>query len=206
QERLDHIRALWFAEPRSLGAAPRAVVREADVAPAHRKYVENLRFEQDRVLFVTVNVPGSNNNAGSADRARIDEFFARDAANSAWLADSFRKAIEGDYAAVVVALHAEMFQWQGNMFSTYAETIRQLQTGADRFGKPVLLIHGDAHRFVIDRPLLESRGEGDMPLHANLTRLQVYGAPEIGAVAVHVDPDDPAVFSFAPILPAATER
>jgi hypothetical protein len=199
-ERLDHIRERWFAEPASLGAEPMAVVRQADVDPAHGTFVENLRFERDGVLFVTVNVPGSNNNAGTADRARIDEFFARDAANVAWIDDSFRRAIADEAAAVVVALHAEMFRWQGNRFSPYANTIRALRTGADRFGRPVLLIHGDAHTFVIDRPLLEERGEGAPPLHANLVRLQVFGAPEIAAVAVGVDPSTPAVFSFAPLL------
>ena len=93
-ERLDHIRRLWFSEAKSLGAPAMDVVRQADVSAAHARFVENLRFE-------------------------------RDAANSAWLADSFRRAIDGDYAAVVVALHAEMFESEGNMFSPFAETIRQ---------------------------------------------------------------------------------
>ena len=200
-ERLDHIRTLWFSEAKSLGSPSMDVVRQADVDPAHARFVENLRFERDGVLFVTVHVPGSNNNASSADRGRIEEFFARDAANSAWLADTFRRAIEGDHAAVVVALHAEMFQWEGNMFSPFAETIRQLRLGASRLGKPVLLINGDSHGFVIDRPLLEERGEADAPLHANLVRLEVFGAPELAAVEIGVDPDDPAVFSFRALLP-----
>jgi len=200
-ERLDHIRGLWFSEARSLGTRAMDVVRQADVSEAHARFVENLRFERDGVLIVTVHVPGSNNNASSADRGRIEEFFERDAANSAWLADSFRRAIDGDYAAVVVALHAEMFEWEGNMFSPFAETIRQLRLGAARFGKPVLLINGDSHEFVLDRPLFEERGEGGTPANANLWRLEVFGAPEIGAVEVTVDPEDVAVFSFKALLP-----
>ena len=34
---------------------------------------------------------------------------------------------------------------------------------------------------------------------ANITRLQVYGAPEIRAVRVSVEPDTPWVFSFSPL-------
>lgn len=169
-ERLDHIRRLWFSEAKSLGAPAMDVVRQADVSAAHARFVENLRFE-------------------------------RDAANSAWLADSFRRAIDGDYAAVVVALHAEMFESKGNMFSPFAETIRQLRLGAARFEKPVLLINGDSHGFVLDRPLYEARGESGTPANANLWRLEVFGAPEIGAVEVSVDPADPTVFSFKALRP-----
>ena len=169
-ERLDHIRRLWFSEAKSLGAPAMDVVRQADVSAAHARFVENLRFE-------------------------------RDAANSAWLADSFRRAIDGDYAAVVVALHAEMFESEGNMFSPFAETIRQLRLGAARFEKPVLLINGDSHGFVLDRPLYEARGESGTPANANLWRLEVFGAPEIGAVEVSVDPADPTVFSFKALRP-----
>ena len=169
-ERLDHIRRLWFSEAKSLGAPAMDVVRQADVSAAHARFVENLRFE-------------------------------RDAANSAWLADSFRRAIDGDYAAVVVALHAEMFESEGNMLSPFAETIRQLRLGAARFEKPVLLINGDSHGFVLDRPLYEARGESGTPANANIWRLEVFGAPEIGAVEVSVDPADPTVFSFKALRP-----
>ncbi len=34
------------------------------------------------------------------------------------------------------------------------------------------------------------------PLYANITRLQVYGAPELKAVQVSVDTETPWVFSF----------
>jgi len=37
-------------------------------------------------------------------------------------------------------------------------------------------------------------------LYTNITRLEVYGAPEIGAVQVSVDPDSVVVFGFTPLL------
>jgi len=69
---------------------------------------------------------------------------------------------------------------------------------AKKFPKPILLEHGDSHRFVIDRPLL-SKGSEDEPdelqFH-NLTRLQVFGSPEIKSVKVTVDTDTVSVFGF----------
>ena len=44
-----------------------------------------------------------------------------------------------------------------------------------------------------------SAGESAPPKYANITRLQVYGAPEIKWVRVSVEPDTPWVFSFAPL-------
>ena len=44
-----------------------------------------------------------------------------------------------------------------------------------------------------------SAGESALPKYANITRLQVYGAPEIKWVGVSVEPDTPWVFSFAPL-------
>ena len=68
-----------------------------------------------------------------------------------------------------------------------------------KFGKPVLLINGDFHDLVIDRPFMVSQGEEKPPLYANITRLQVYGAPELKAVQVNVDTETPWVFSFQPL-------
>ena len=63
----------------------------------------------------------------------------------------------------------------------------------------MLLINGDFHDLVIDRPFMVSQGEEKPPLYANITRLQVYGAPELKAVQVSVDTETPWVFSFQPL-------
>jgi len=63
----------------------------------------------------------------------------------------------------------------------------------------VLPVHGDFHEFIVDRPFLVSQGEFAEPKYANITRLQVYGAPEIKAVQVTVDTETPWVFSFSPL-------
>ena len=61
------------------------------------------------------------------------------------------------------------------------------------------MINGDYHEFVIDRPFAVSQGEVEKPKYRNITRLQVYGAPELKAVRVDVDPSTPWVFSFQPL-------
>jgi hypothetical protein len=197
-ERLTALRKAFFAKARSLGQNPMDVARQSDVSP-FKAYVENARWERGGVLFVTVNVVGSNNNFRFDDAAALEEAFERNRANVAWLRDGFRIAREGDYAAVVVALHAEMFEERGVARPAFADIVEELKLGAERFRKPVLLINGDTHEFVVDRPLFTPLGEADAPLFANVTRLEVYGAPEIRAVRVGVDTSTPWVFSFSPL-------
>ena len=74
--------------------------------------------------------------------------------------------------------------------------IRDLGAG---FARPVLLVHGDFHEFEVDGPFLVSGGESAAPKYGNITRLHVYGAPEIKDVKVDVDTDTPWVFGFSPL-------
>jgi hypothetical protein len=64
---------------------------------------------------------------------------------------------------------------------------------AKKWGKPVLVVHGDSHQFRIDQPFkLEKK-----PL-ANVTRLIVPGASDVRAVKVTVKD---ASFSFELLSP-----
>ncbi|MDH3641845.1 MAG: metallophosphoesterase [Gammaproteobacteria bacterium] len=199
-ERLDKLREVFFADAASLGAKPMALVRQGDLSEAHGKLVENARWQRDNVLFVTAHVPGSRNNANHHSLAALQEFALRNAGNVAWLNDSFRLAAEGEMAAVVITIHAELFDSDPYVLGPYGDTIRAIREGAARFARPVLLIHGDFHKFVIDRPFLVVHGEEELPDHANITRLQVYGAPEIRAVKVTVQPETAWVFGFQPLF------
>jgi hypothetical protein len=65
---------------------------------------------------------------------------------------------------------------------------------ANRWGKPVLVVHGDSHQFRIDQPFkLDQK-----PLN-NVTRLIVPGATDVRAVKVTVKD---ASFSFEMLTPA----
>jgi hypothetical protein len=62
-------------------------------------------------------------------------------------------------------------------------------------GRPVLVVTGDYH--VLEIEMLRDTGLKHMP---NVLRLQVPGAERVHAVRVIVDPDDPAVFGFMPLV------
>jgi hypothetical protein len=55
----------------------------------------------------------------------------------------------------------------------YAEHLQALQSVAERFTRPILLAHGDTHRFRIDRPLRDRRGRR----FAHVTRVECFGHP-----------------------------
>jgi hypothetical protein len=183
---LGRIRERFFAEPRSLGRAPMALTRQADVDPAHRTYVENARWRQDGVMFLTVHVPGSDNNrppdSGPVPPGAAQEYPARNAANLAWIADSFALAARDGDRAVVVGLQADLYYRDRCGRGTeagHADTRRALAEAARRFGRPVLLLHGDSHFYLLDQPV---------PEVPNLRRLLVPGDKDTRAVLVHVDP------------------
>jgi hypothetical protein len=123
-------------------------------------------------------------------------------------------AEEHDVKAIVLATHGDMFERRekslhgspfsgtmikGGYYGPYVGYVHALSVLAMKFTRPVLLIHGDQHRFVIDRPMM-IKGDENEPeklLYQNLTRLQVFGAPELRAVKVSVDPESDSVFGFS---------
>jgi hypothetical protein len=72
-----------------------------------------------------------------------------------------------------------------------------LEDAVERFGKPVLAIHGDAHEFIVDQPLVHRRTNKPF---ANFTRLEVPGSPDVGWVRVVVTPGNSRPFAFHPLL------
>jgi hypothetical protein len=201
-ERLAKLRQLFFPEARTLGRRPFAVERQS---PA---YPENVRFERAGVLFATLHVVGSNNNFEARELKAVEEFKARDAANIAWIRAAFERARAMPARAVVFMLQADPFEtrmpWgdfppHSGFAASIGETLLPL---AEAWGRPVLFIHGDSHRFVVDRPFRNAQGK---PIH-NVTRLEVFGAPDMHAVRVGVDPGAADPFSFTPLLNPLSPR
>ncbi|NJM83899.1 MAG: hypothetical protein HC844_16910 [Tabrizicola sp.] len=198
-ERLAHIRSTYFADPtKSFGQTSATVASQAAAG-----YPENARMELNGVMFITVHVTGSNNNFEIRDKSAVDEFFARDAANLAWLKESFAAA--PDAGAVVVAMQADMFEFDWNEFDDYTWLRHSgfqnigtaLREEAAAFGKPVLLIYGDSHVYRSMRPFPD-----DAP---NVLALEVPGEERMHAVEVTVDTATSGVFSTALIRnPAIT--
>ena len=98
---------MFFMAPESLGQTKLTVERQSDLMPEHKEYVENLRWTRDGVVFVTVNIPGSNNGF-ERNEAMADEFFKRDAANVAWINAAFNKAVETHAPVMVFAFQADL--------------------------------------------------------------------------------------------------
>ena len=195
-DRLRLLRERFFAEPRSLGQASMPLLRQADADPAHALFVENARWERDGVTFLTLHVPGSDNNR-PLDRdpalppGAAAEYPARDAANRAWLEAGFAAASAAGSRAVVVALQADMYyrdRCGRGLFAGHVATRAALAEAARAFGRPVLLLHGDSHFWLQDHPAPEA---------PNLMRVMVPGDGDTRAVVVTVDPAAAAPFGFA---------
>ena len=188
-ERLAALRQRFFTEGRSLGQQPIALENQSRLMPAHARYIENQRWQQQGVVFATLHIVGSNNNFEIRDPAAVAEFFDRDAANAAWLAAAFDQARRVDAQALVLAFQADVFEprasyddfpnWSGFQRIIVGTLLPQAQ----RWGRPVLVIHGDSHQFRVDQPFTLDR----KPL-PNVTRLIVPGERDVRAVRVSVQP------------------
>ena len=120
-ERLAYLRNTMFAGPESFGQE-KAHLEHQSVGPVSgTSYPENTRWTYGGVVFVGLNVPGSNNNkvhtgqclSSKSDRTQADcdddnaEFAARDAANIQFLTESFDGALARHARGLVVIMQAD---------------------------------------------------------------------------------------------------
>jgi hypothetical protein len=194
-ERLAALRQRFFQVGRSLGQAPIAVENQSAVTLQRAKFIENQRWHHQGVTFATLHIVGSNNNLEARSPSAALEFFERDGANIEWLQSTFNSATEKGSRAVVIAFQADVFDSRSPYedfpgSSGFKRSVEgTLLPLAERWGKPVLVIHGDSHQFRVDQPFsLQKR-----PLR-NVTRLIVPGASDVRAVRVDVRPS--GSFSF----------
>lgn len=184
-ERLQKIRQLFFSSPESLGKQ-RLTLQAQSTEPSFSSFVENRRWSQGRVRFATLHLVGSNNNL-QPELASSSEFAARDQANIAWLRDTFAEAKVHKDVAVVLAMQADTFYGEPKKGSGFTRWNAALTEEVIGWGKPVLLIQGDTHRYLRDHPLKDSNGK---PL-SQLVRVVVPGEHDADAVLVEVDTDNP---------------
>ena len=195
-ERLSRLRARFYATGSSLGREPLEFEAVQARQPGFADYVENRRWRRGGIVFATIHQVGSNNNL-RPDEAAASEFFARNRANLAWLAEAFHEAKAASAAGVVIFTHANPKwevgnrSWEPTGFDAFRKA---LFDHAAEFGRPVLVVHGDTHTFRVDKPLKWGRAFAD-----NVTRLEVFGPSEPGIVVVEVDPGSPGLFRFQPL-------
>lgn len=185
-ERLAFLRRNFFPDQNSLGQNPLRLERQAE------PYRENSRWIYQGLVFATLHVVGSSNNL----ERNPAEYSARNQADLSWLRSTFALAREQKSPAVVIFMQADpRFASDPEQRAGFNDLISALTGEVAGFPGPVLLVHGDSHRLIIDQPLYE--GE---ELLSNFTRLQVPGDHQVDGVMVNADPKSPGFFSFRLIL------
>jgi hypothetical protein len=222
-DNLALVRRTFFANPGfTLGQNARHVVSQGLVDPRYSAYVENVMWTQAGVLFVTVNLPGSNNDLvpwyggypNAPNPRQIAESADRTAADESWLATAFALAGQRHLKGVLIGAQADMWdpaalpKNPGDGLDGYDGFVQELAALTRDFKKPVLLINGDSHVYETDRPLsaafyASSTTVGDVH-HVGFTvdnfqRITVRGstnAPANWYLRLNVDPGTSQVFSW----------
>ena len=191
-ERLEFLRQIAFKNNVSLGQKNQALQRQIN-------YPENQRWQYKSITFVSLNIPGSNNNLNPPANFGADlanDYKVRMQANREWLKENIEWAQLSKSNGLVISI-------QGNPFENTPDTpidkdgfheVRAMLLEATRmFNKPILLTHGDSHVHRVDQPLIDEQGK----TVTQLTRLENFGYPFSGNwVQVFVDPTKKDLFKF----------
>ncbi len=184
-ERLNRLRAIFFSTGESLGKKRLPLERQGDVDGRFKPYRENVRWMRGRVMFVTLNMPGSANNWGKGP-SPSPEFVARAKANKAWLGDSFALAHRRRDAVLFVIIQAnpdfESFNAKRQNLA-YGEFLQQLTELTLGFPGKVVLVHGDTHQQHVDQPMRDPRTQQVM---RRFVRIETFGAPYMGWTEITV--------------------
>lgn len=218
---LAAVRQLFFAKPgKSLGGTEKRVLSQAEAFdaehPSDAQFVENVMWMDSRVVFVTINMPGSNNDtlpwSGSFANpvAQAKEVTERTQADIRWLKAAFEVAEQYHAQAVVIALQADMFDPAavapgGDGLNAYSEFVNLMADASVNFNHPVLLLNGDSHLYGFDYPLADPNSSTGM-IHKtravpNLQRITVQGSTNGPAewLRLTIDPRHKPTFSFTNI-------
>ena len=216
---LAAVRRLFFARPgHTLGLTDKSVLTQAkyfDPAyPGDAAYVENVMWMDGKVVFVTVNLPGSNNDTlpwtgtFANPSAQAAEVAARTAADVRWLQSAFDLANQSHARAVVIGLQADMWDLSalaagGDGLDKYDGFVQALADETNAFGGPVLLLNGDSHLYEEDHPLADPTSTAGAIHHTqavpNLTRITVQGSTNAPAewLRLTIDTRKPQPFSWS---------
>ena len=218
-ERLQHERDLFFSTPYSLGQNKLRLTRQSDEGGQFALYSENVRWGYGPVVFIGLNIQGSNDNYPYAgvdgetrsqaeiERQRAEEI-ARKAANLAWLKAGFNYAKQIEAKGVMVIAQADLnFNNEQRLsdprsWDAFPDYVNALRDAALAFPGQVAYVHGDSHYFKVDKPLSGPTGG----VLANFTRVETFGARNTHWVSATIDSKNPNLFIFEPrTVPANTD-
>lgn len=193
-DRLAALRRLFFADDWSRGRNRMRLIRQSD------RFPENARWSRAGGTFATVHIVGSNNGLPDAERpGSPPEVAERTGAALEWTRAAFAAAKARGSAGVVIFIHGDpLFERPPGQRYGYDRFLEGLEGQVTAFARPVLLVHGDTHRYRLDRPW-RTYAEPRRRLH-NLTRVESFGPKDLAYVRVTVDTRRAAVFSVAPVF------
>jgi hypothetical protein len=223
-ERLALERLLFTSTDRSLGRKTLTLTRESAEGGAYALYSENVRWTAGPVVYLGLNVQGSNDNYPYADtdaeggptvpvrsaaeiQRQRDEQAARRAANFHWLDEGFAYAREIGAKGILIAWQAdpnfnnEEHQTNSHEWDAYPPYVDKLRSLTEAFNGEVALVHGDSHYFKMDKPLNNASGG----VLANFTRVETFGARNTHWVSARIDPKADNLFTFEPRLVAGNQ-
>src|SRR5260221_5213473 len=203
-ERLAPERQLFASTDESLGKRTLTLTRQLP------SYPENVRWSYGPVVFIGLDVQGSNDNypyAGVDGESRSDaeiarmraEETARKAADIQWLHEGFASAKQVGAKGVMVVFQADLnFNNELHLADTrswdaFPAYVDALRSETSSFSGQVALVHGDSHYFKLDKPINGASGG----VLANFTRVETFGARNTHWVSATIDPKDPNLFEFS---------
>ena len=140
-----------------------------------------MRWSYGGVTFLSLNVPGPNNNYEGTS----GEYESRNEANLEWLREGFERAAADESSALMVVLQANPgFELPPEERTGFNDLLAALEEETVAFGRPVVLVHGETHIQRIDRPMTSSTGGERVE---NFTRVETFGSPVVGWVRAGVD-------------------
>jgi hypothetical protein len=211
-ERLAHERQLFASTDQSLGQKTLTLTRQLP------SYPENVRWTYGPVVYLGLNVQGSNDNypyAGVDGETRPDaeiarmraEEVARKAADIEWLREGFAYAKATGAKGVLIVWQAdpnfnnEQHLADARSWDALPDYANALRDETAAFRGQVALVHGDSHYFKVDKPLNGPSGG----VLRNFTRVETFGARNTHWVSATIDPSDPNLFVFEPRLVAGND-
>lgn len=188
-ERLNKLRSLFWRDKQSLGQKKLVLEQQTGAYPEHA------RFRIGPVLFVTVNLPGGNNNFGM-QTAPSAEYAARNPVVLAWIKENFALARRENLRGIILLFQANPgFKHfaQGLTHRGYQDFLELLRKETFNFNGQVVAVHGDTHQSRIDHPLRDAQGKR----LKRFTRVETHGYPLMGWTRGSIDTDNPALLSFS---------
>jgi len=188
-ERLGKLREIFFSTNLSLGEKPIPLTRQSDAFvgdPIFSRYRENAFWVFGGVVFVTLNIQGSNDNVGF-DKENDLEQMERTRANIEWLKIAMNRARGTDIVGLAIFFQANPgFEDSMDVVakSGFVTFLNAFEKEAFAFAKPILLAHGDTHTYRVDAPY---KSPLDKRAMANVTRVETDGSPRVDWTRITID-------------------